>query len=286
MSLLPGNGLKGIEWGGDIHVPVDAIPRTREVSRATNEAGLAVAAYGSYYRVAESEGTGLNFSAVCETASALEAPTIRVWAGTKNSEDATEDYWQSVIEGLHRPPRHGFHLHRYAKSFQLRQNFMTSGGVLLIRKAVLKSIKALLKTFAGALGGIVFGGILALSTISLKNHFSWDSPSLLILIPLGVFGSLLAGLLWPRIFMPFFLSPLSWILDSGGSSDSHPSSDSNSSLPDFFFNVLYMIGLILLVVGALFSLPWVVCAGVTSIVIFAAGMARIGPPKKRPAANL
>ncbi len=82
--------LKAIEWGGDIHVPHGDVARAREVARQTTEAGLAVAAYGSYYRLGVSEADGLAFERVLESAVALGAPTIRVWAGNKGSAEVTE----------------------------------------------------------------------------------------------------------------------------------------------------------------------------------------------------
>ena len=95
-------GLEGIEWGGDIHVPHGDIRLAREVGVATVEAGLAVAAYGSYYWAGESESTGLSFSSVCDTAASLRAPTIRIWAGTKNAEDATPEYRDKVLADIQR----------------------------------------------------------------------------------------------------------------------------------------------------------------------------------------
>ena len=56
----------------------------------TVEAGLQVAAYGSYYRVAHEER--LDFEAVIATASELGAPTIRVWAGDYGSATADAAY--------------------------------------------------------------------------------------------------------------------------------------------------------------------------------------------------
>jgi sugar phosphate isomerase/epimerase len=53
------------------------------------DAGLSVAAYGSYYRVGASEAKGMSFESVLDTAATLGAPTIRVWAGEKASADTT-----------------------------------------------------------------------------------------------------------------------------------------------------------------------------------------------------
>jgi len=62
----------------------------------TRDAGLAVAAYGSYYETAESETAGLSFGRVLDTALALGAPLIRVWAGKRGSADADAAYRRRV----------------------------------------------------------------------------------------------------------------------------------------------------------------------------------------------
>ena len=82
-------GLDGIEWGGDIHVPPGGVARAREVYQATAAATLSVLSYGSYYRLCEGDA----FEPVLATALALQAGTVRVWAGKKNTPlaQATED---------------------------------------------------------------------------------------------------------------------------------------------------------------------------------------------------
>lgn len=88
--------LAGIEWGGDVHVPHGDLSTAKAVGQQTRDAGLAVAAYGSYYRVGHTE-TG-PFEAVLAAAVALEAPTIRVWAGRQGTAAADEAYWQAIID--------------------------------------------------------------------------------------------------------------------------------------------------------------------------------------------
>lgn len=94
--------MRGIEWGGDVHVPHGDLVRAREVRELTQEAGLTAAAYGSYFRVAHSEDNGLPFKQVLDTALELGAPVIRVWAGTVGSEAADENSWQRVVADLRR----------------------------------------------------------------------------------------------------------------------------------------------------------------------------------------
>lgn len=91
-------GLEGIEWGGDIHVPHGDLSAAARVASLTASAGLSVAAYGSYYRLAESSDA----EAVVRTASALGAPTIRVWAGRRGSADADDGYWHAVVADAER----------------------------------------------------------------------------------------------------------------------------------------------------------------------------------------
>lgn len=83
VELMGKSQLTGIEWGGDVHVPHGDVGRAKQVGQITREAGLKVAAYGSYWNRAE----GVTFQQILDTAVALEAPTIRIWAGKIGSAD-------------------------------------------------------------------------------------------------------------------------------------------------------------------------------------------------------
>ncbi|WP_407270914.1 sugar phosphate isomerase/epimerase family protein [Radiobacillus sp. PE A8.2] len=87
--------LEGIEWGSDVHVPVDALEHAKQVAKLTKIANLEIVSYGSYYRVGEENES--NFEEILQTAVNLEAPAIRVWAGARGSADATRDYREQVI---------------------------------------------------------------------------------------------------------------------------------------------------------------------------------------------
>lgn len=95
-------GLEGIEWWGKDHVPAGDARTAGDVGRSTRDAGLEVAAYGSYYRAGVSEQAGHPFADVLESARALGAPTIRVWAGAKDFEDATEEEIATVVGDANR----------------------------------------------------------------------------------------------------------------------------------------------------------------------------------------
>ncbi len=100
VELVERSGLRSIEWGGDIHVPPDNLTNAREVADLTAAAGLETAAYGSYFRVIGEDGSAPEFEPILETALALQAPTIRVWAGTSDSEDVGDDGFQTLASRL------------------------------------------------------------------------------------------------------------------------------------------------------------------------------------------
>ena len=97
LALVAEAGLRAIEWGGDVHVPVGNLAHAHDVGRWTRDAGLIVSSYGSYHRL----GQGAEFEPVLKTALALGAPTIRVWAGTQGSAEASQAYRQTVAQELH-----------------------------------------------------------------------------------------------------------------------------------------------------------------------------------------
>ena len=96
VDLVKQAGLAGIEWGGDIHVPHGDAARAREAAKMTKEAGLKVAAYGSYYYAGEKGAP--SFEAVLDSASELGAPLIRIWAGKKSAADADAADRKRVVD--------------------------------------------------------------------------------------------------------------------------------------------------------------------------------------------
>lgn len=103
VELAAAAGLEAIEWGGDVHVPPGDVERAAQVRALTEGAGLAVASYGSYLRC---EGPAATVEqearAVLDSAAALGAPRVRVWAGTAGSADATPDAREDVARNLRR----------------------------------------------------------------------------------------------------------------------------------------------------------------------------------------
>ncbi|MDW7656879.1 MAG: TIM barrel protein [Bacillota bacterium] len=91
--------LSGIEWGGDVHVPHGDTERAKTIRAMTEDAGLTVASYGSYYRAGEAPSIkNPDFADVLTSAKALGAPVIRVWAGNQPSNKASAVYQKVVID--------------------------------------------------------------------------------------------------------------------------------------------------------------------------------------------
>jgi len=77
--------LEGIEWGGDVHVPHGKLTAARDIGQKTRDAGLEPFCYGSYYRFRDVlprvKESGPEIEAVLDTAEALGASRVRLWAG-------------------------------------------------------------------------------------------------------------------------------------------------------------------------------------------------------------
>lgn len=133
VQLAAAAGLDGIEWGGDIHVPAGDIQSAVFALQETEKAGLEVLSYGSYYHGLPEE----DFSPVLESAKALQAPIIRVWAGTLPFEDCPEETFQQLVLAFQ-------HAADQAKPFGIDISFeyhrgtltQTKEGALALLKAV------------------------------------------------------------------------------------------------------------------------------------------------------
>ncbi|MBN1864362.1 MAG: sugar phosphate isomerase/epimerase [Victivallales bacterium] len=98
IRLVADAGLDSIEWGGDVHVPHGDTKKAADTRQKTMSAGLECAAYGSYYKLAASENDGLPFDSVLDTAEALGAPCIRVWAGKCGSKEASPELRALIVK--------------------------------------------------------------------------------------------------------------------------------------------------------------------------------------------
>lgn len=99
ISLAKNAGLDGIEWGGDVHVPAGDVVLAKKVLNKTNDAGLEVLSYGSYYYLGDgSVEDKPNFDKILASAKALKVNVIRIWGGHKNAEVLTDDEYKALID--------------------------------------------------------------------------------------------------------------------------------------------------------------------------------------------
>ncbi len=89
--------LRGIEWGGDVHVPPGDLAAAARARAATQAAEAVVGSYGSYL-FATGVPSSSEVQEVLRTAVALGAPNVRVWAGF-GVEPATDSYAE-IVAGL------------------------------------------------------------------------------------------------------------------------------------------------------------------------------------------
>lgn len=86
IELAAANGIKAIEWGGDIHVPPGDLDNARDVAARTAKAGLTVSSYGSY--IFAPDFAPEDVTATLETAKALGTGHIRIWPGSRKRPSA------------------------------------------------------------------------------------------------------------------------------------------------------------------------------------------------------
>jgi phosphoglycerate dehydrogenase-like enzyme/sugar phosphate isomerase/epimerase len=96
IDLTQQAGLNTIEWGSDVHVLAGDIQKATEVKMKCELAHLEISSYGSYYKGGPLE----EFNPVLESALALGAKVIRIWAGREAPEKISEDSFQSLVEHL------------------------------------------------------------------------------------------------------------------------------------------------------------------------------------------
>ncbi len=98
VELTTQAGLDAIEWGGDVHVSHGDTDAARRARTLTADAGLAVSAYGSYYRAGVDEGPDIE--AVLDSCEALGATKLRVWAGRQGSAESDDAKRAAVNDDL------------------------------------------------------------------------------------------------------------------------------------------------------------------------------------------
>lgn len=85
--------LDGIEWGSDVHVREGDIVTASRVRGLTISAGLQVLSYGTYYRLGDNQ----NFALYLDSAIALGAKKMRIWAGGQSPQDVSDSMRAEMV---------------------------------------------------------------------------------------------------------------------------------------------------------------------------------------------
>lgn len=93
-------GLKAVEWGSDVHAPAGDTRRAGKIAALCRDAGLGCPTLGSYARATNSERSQ-PFEPLLDTAEALGANTIRVWAGETGFAETSEAGRRAVAQSIH-----------------------------------------------------------------------------------------------------------------------------------------------------------------------------------------
>jgi len=103
LELAARVGFDGVEpWGKPDHLPLTSTDdRVREVKDKADSLGMAVSHYGSYVRLGDGQDPAekdKDMDRVIEITRLLGTRIARIWAGTKNSQDLTDQDWSLMVE--------------------------------------------------------------------------------------------------------------------------------------------------------------------------------------------
>ena len=98
IELCGGSGLECIEWGSDIHAPPGDESAALALARRCHDAGLRCPSYGSYFFAGRNSTDEL--PALFDTALALGADTMRIWAPFGIGPDAAPEERKQVADAI------------------------------------------------------------------------------------------------------------------------------------------------------------------------------------------
>ena len=125
IKLCRKDGLTYVEWGGDVHVPAGDCKKAADVAALCRAEGLIPAGYGSYYNAADGFE---RFSPVLDTAEALGAGYVRIWAGKSRQYDPAAE--ENIKKATDAAKRRGI-----AVSLECHRRTMTDDRELAVRIA-------------------------------------------------------------------------------------------------------------------------------------------------------
>ncbi len=169
--------LEGIEWGGDVHAPHGNIRTAESVRAMCADAGISIPCYGSYFRAGWNDAANPSPTAVIESALALGAPLIRIWAGRQGSAkcpgDARIEVEQAIADFTAEAARHDLRV-----AFEFHSNTLTD--TLESTRQLIEAIDSpnLLTLWQPPLGSTRQDNLLAIQSLGDKlanaHAFAWE----------------------------------------------------------------------------------------------------------------
>ncbi len=117
------NGVKAIEWGADVHVPLGDLSRAEQVADLCRQHDISADSYGSYVRAGDEEA-GVEFAQALASTKALGANNIRVWAGRNTPDQLSATQRQNIVADL-AAMADAAALHDISVSIEYHRNTMT-----------------------------------------------------------------------------------------------------------------------------------------------------------------
>ena len=93
IELAKKAGIGYIEWGGDVHVT--NLEEARLVKSVCDNEGIKICSYGSYFNCKDYDEQ--KWTEICLIAKAMNAESIRVWLGKKDSEITSEAEYKKLV---------------------------------------------------------------------------------------------------------------------------------------------------------------------------------------------
>ena len=87
-------GIGYIEWGGDVHVKT--LADAKKVKTLCDKENIIISSYGSYFNCIDYNES--NWIETCEIAKEMNAESIRIWLGKRNSEITSEADYKILLE--------------------------------------------------------------------------------------------------------------------------------------------------------------------------------------------
>lgn len=94
------SGLSCVEWGSDIHAPVNDISKLKSIAKSQDKYGIFCSSYGTYFRVMNNATYEIND--YIDAAQILGTDVLRIWCGDKDFRDYSEGELFAIREECRR----------------------------------------------------------------------------------------------------------------------------------------------------------------------------------------